>query len=339
MDYNIFKNDFISDIYTSDIKLNQDQITKVLKSLDRTSRNFDIYSKSGSSALTEKINGIPKSIYDYLDIKKAEGCSDGTLYIYRLMLEVFFHNICKSPEQVTADDIRDFLMEYKTRNPISNRSLDKYRGYICGYFTYLHDYGLIPKNIAKQVNKIKYEIKHKDILTDYECELIREACETKRELAMVEFLLATACRIGELVKVRLIDIDFDRNTVLLFGKGSKERIGFFNARCKLALLRYLEERPCESDYLFVYDRAPYENLTTRGAGKVIKQIIAKVDSVCEVKHITPHRFRATTATRCIERGMSIYDVSNLLGHTKVSTTQIYLEQSMDSLHKAYNMYM
>lgn len=128
---------------------------KILTTLDRTSEHYDIFSKSQLKCSERCENGVPLTVYNYIDSKRVEGCSQGTLYIYRLMLEVFFHSISKNPEYVSADDIRGFLIEYQRTNPVSNRTLDKYRGYICGYFTYLHDYGLIPRNPARQVNPIR----------------------------------------------------------------------------------------------------------------------------------------------------------------------------------------
>ena len=351
MMYENFKNEFITNVYSDkEIHLNPNQLNKVLTSLDKTSKRYDIYAKTNVSYSPE---AVPKSVYDYLDIKRAEGCVPATIYIYRLMLEIFFHSVKKAPQYITADDIRTFLMDYKEINPVSNRTLDKYRGYICGYFTYLHDYGFISKNITKQISPIKYEVKHKDVLTDYECELLREACETKRELAMIEFLIATACRIGELVKVKISDINWNQNSVLFYGKGRKQRIGFFNARCKIALERYIEDRkylsynprrkqsfvPVESEYLFIYDVAPYNKLTTNGASKIIRNIVSRVESISGNKHITPHRFRATTATNCYVKGMNIIDIQQMLGHSNVQTTTIYLNESVERLKNEYNRYM
>ena len=337
MVYDNFKNEFVSNMFQMDLRLNIDQINNILNSLDKTSNHYEIFSKTNKN--DGDVNGVPSSVYDYIDSKRAEGCAAGTLYIYRLMLEVFFHTVNKNPEYITASDIRDFLMNYQERNPISNRTLDKYRGYICAYFTWMHDYGYIPKNPSRMVNRIRYENKHKDILTDYEAELIREACQTKRETAMIEFLISTACRIGELVRIKLSDIDWERGTVLIFGKGRKERIGFFNARCKIALERYLAERPVESEYLFIYDRAPWGNLTPRGAEKIIRNLVARCDEIAENKHITAHRFRATTATNCYKKGMGLVDIQHLLGHSNPQVSMLYIEQSIDHLHNEYNKYM
>lgn len=287
--------------------------------------------------------------------KKAEGLSPQTIYIYRCMLEIFFRSVHKSPEYITANDIRDFLMDYQNHNKISNRTLDKYRGYICCYFTYLHDYGYISMNISKQVNPIKYEIKHKDILTPYEEELLREACKSRRESAMIEFLISTACRIGELVKVKLSDINWDNCTVLFHGKGNKQRIEFFNARCKISLIRYIEERETyggeprhrsqpgdgmKCEYLFIYDRAPYMELASRAAEKIVRNIVSRVEEISSTKYITAHRFRATTATACYEKGMSVYDISRLLGHKSVDTTiNSYIQGSTEHVYAEYNRFM
>lgn len=315
--YNDFKNEFISDLTQLDLKLNGNQMNKILITLDKAAGNFDIYNKSSQRSST-KVNGIPKSVYDYISIKESEGLKKSTLYIYRVMLEIFFKNCNKPPEHVTAQDIRDFLKAYKEKKNISNRTLDKYRGYICDYFVYLHDYGVIPNNPVRQVKKIKYEVKPKAILNDYEMELMREACETRRELAMVEFFFSTACRVGELVKVKLKDIDWDEQTVLLFGKGSKYRVSFFNARCKIALQRYLETRDYDSDYLFIYDRAPWSNLTTRGVEKIIRNVADRAVNID--KKVRTHTYRRSASTMAFNRGMSLEQISSWLGHSQVATT-------------------
>ena len=351
--YNNFKNDFVTNIYSAGLQLNQTQIKNILESLDKTSKMYDIFSKTNGNK-EYMVNGIPSTVYDYINTKRAEGCAQGTLYVYRLMLEVFFHNVPKNPEYITSDDIRDFLMQYQKTNPVSNRTLDKYRGYICAYFAYLHDYGYIPRNPGKQVNPIRYEIRHKDVLTEYECELLREACNTKRELAMIEFLIATACRIGELVRVKLSDIDWDNNTCLVFGKGSKDGIVFFNARCKIALKRYLEERQYygldsryhpeshqqaqDSEYLFIYDRAPYNPLTTKGAEKIITNIVARCEEISN-KHITAHRLRASTASNLFNKGMQLSTIQHILRHESPITTEIYIENNIRRVQNEYNKYM
>ena len=219
--YNDFKNDFISDLAQMDINLNKQQMSKILAVLDGTANKYDILNRNNRIKIMNN-NGIPQSVYDYIHCKKSEGLTSETLYIYRIILEIFFHTVNKPPEYIEASDIMDFLRDYQEKNHISNRTLDKYRQYICCYFEFIHDYGYIQRNPAHQVKKIKYEVKPMPVLTEYEVELIREACITRREKAIIEFFLSTACRVSELTKVKKSDINWETDEVILFGKGNGE---------------------------------------------------------------------------------------------------------------------
>ena len=189
--YNEFKNEFVSDLATLNINFNKEQMSKILAVLDSTANNYAIFNRQSYN--NTNINGIPQSVYDYIQCKRAEGLSTATLYIYKLILEIFFRAVQKTPEYIEAQDIINFLRDYQIANNISNRTLDKYRQYICCYFVFMHDYGYIPRNPSRQVKKIKYETKPQSVLTEYETELIRGACQTKRERAIIEFFLSTAC--------------------------------------------------------------------------------------------------------------------------------------------------
>ena len=336
--YNNFKNNFISDLTQLDLKLNSNQINKILSVLDSTASHYDILDKSKTF---NKMNpsGVPESVYEYIDIKKAEGLAETTLYTYRVLLEIFFRKVQKPPEIIDAKDIINFLVRYQEENKICNRTLDKYRSHICCYFTYLHDFGYIPKNPTRQVHKIKYEVKPRPVLTEYEMELVREACITRREKAMVEFFLSTACRVGELVKVKICDLDLEGGTVHLFGKGSKHRTSFITPRCRLLLERYLQYRDGQSEYLFIHDRKPYTQLTERGAELIINNIMARIEQINGNKRITTHRFRASSASIGRARGMHTDDISKWLGHSDCRVTEIYLSNNTEYIHNEFRKYL
>ena len=342
MHYNNFKNDFIADLSQLDLKLTQEQMNKILQVLDQTAKKYDILSKS-SISYQKASNGIPQSVYDYIDCKRAEGLTEGTLYTYRVILEAFFQTIKKPPEYIDAQDIMHFLRDYQKSTKITNRTLDKYRGHICCYFTFVHDFGYISRNPARQVKKIKYEIKPMPILNEYEMELVRDSCTTRRERAIVEFLISTACRVGELVGVKLQDVDWDNDEVLLFGKGSKYRTGFLTPRCKLALQKYLEFRDeldpnKPSEYLFISERYPYANLTVRGVEDILERIMKRVPSI--TKRVTPHRVRNHTATVAYEHGMAMQDISDMLGHSSTEVTEkFYVQQSSTHVHNEHRKFI
>jgi len=339
--YNDFKNEFISDLQTLNLNLTKDQMNKILAVLDGTANNYDILNRASVNR-QKMTNGIPQSVYDYIQCKKAEGLSNDTLYIYRIMLEIFFRAVQKPPEYIEAQDIMNFLRDYQIQNNISNRTLDKYRQYISCYFVFIHDYGYISRNPSRQVKKIKYETKPQAILTEYETELIRGACRSKREIAIIEFFLSTACRVGELVKVKISDINWDTDEVLLFGKGSKYGVSFITPRCRYALEQYLNYRklinPNEnSEYLFIRERYPYTCLTVRGVQDIIERLMSRISEVH--KRITPHSYRRATSTNAYLNGMDLEDIRGWLRHSDIRTTEIYVKNSTTHIHGEHRRFV
>lgn len=334
--YENFKAQFITNLNTMDIKLNQDQINKILISVDATMENYDIYEKPESEMqIRARNNGIPKAVYTYLSCKQAEGLSMETLYGYRVVLEIFFKAVPKYPEQINANDIRVFLFNYQTKTNISNRSLDKYREYLLRFFTWLHENGEISVNIAKQVKPIHYETPQREALTPYELEELRLACYTTREKAILEFLYSTACRVSELIEIKFTDIDWNSNTVHIFGKGQKHRTSFLNARARVMLEQYIENgRMGNSEYIFVSERAPHGKLTKEAIEKIVRCISSRAENIH--KHVTPHVIRHTTATIGLHNGMSINELSMLLGHSNIETTMIYAKTSYDAVKSAHS---
>jgi len=339
--YNDFKNDFISDLSTMNLKLSRDQMSKILAVLDGTANKYDFLNRNIVNR-TVLANGVPQSVYDYIQCKKVEGLTKETLYTYKITLELFFKAVQKPPEYIEAQDIMNYLRDYQSTHNVSNRTLDKYRQHICCYFVFIHDYGYIQRNPSRQVKKIKYETKPMPVLTEYEMELVRGAAISRRDKAVVEFLLSTACRAGELCGVRLQDINWDTDEVLLFGKGSKFGYSFITPRCKYILKQYLEYRDEipeseDSKYLFISERYPYKQLTVRGVEDIISRIMSRIEDIH--KHISPHRFRASSSTLAFENGMALEDIQIWLRHESVKTTQIYVKNNISHVHGQHSRFV
>lgn len=166
-------------------------------------------------------------------------------------------------------------------------------------------------------------------MSQLDLEKVRLACETKREKAIVEMLYSTGCRVTELERLNITDVDFETKEVMLFGKGSKHRTSYLNAKVEVALKDYLATRNDSNAALFVYDRKPYGRLKKSGIEFVIRKIMKRTSGVSS--HVTPHTFRHTTATTALDRGMNIVDVSKLLGHSKVETTMEYITTNSESI--------
>lgn len=280
---------------------------------------------------------IPETVKIYIVSKKIEGLSEKSLYLYNLVLSDFFRTLQKAPEKVSVNDIRLYLYQYQKENGISNRSLDCRRTIICGYFAWMAAEEYIPKNPAAVIQPIKYERIHKKAMTQLDLEKVRVDCITKREKAIVEMLYSTGCRVTELERLNIADVNFETKEVMLFGKGSKHRTSYLNAKAEVALKAYLSERTDNNPALFVYEREPHDRLKKPGIELIIRKIMEHVDGVAT--HVTPHVFRHTTATIALDRGMNIVDVSRMLGHRRVETTMEYITTNSESVKNNHQSYV
>lgn len=320
-----------------EINLKEEQINKILTSMDKAANNFNFYEKNLVANFNRGNNGIPYIVYDYINCKRAEGLSEQTVYGYKVMLEIFFRNCHKDINEIESDDIRNFLTQYQINNSISNRSLDKYREYILRFFSWCHEMGFILKNPGYACKPIRYETTQRESLNSYELEVFRNACITEREHAIVEALYSTACRVSELIILKMSDINWNTGAVHIFGKGAKHRTSFLNARAKVALDNYMKIRKGNSEYIFVSERAPYGPLTKEAVEKIVRNISNRIEDFN--KHVTPHVIRHTTATMALHNGMSINEISMLLGHSNIETTMIYAKTSYDAVQQAHDKYI
>lgn len=280
---------------------------------------------------------VPETVETYIVSKKISGLSDKTLYLYMIVLTDFFRTVQKKPENVSVADIRVYLYKYQKEHGISNRTLDCRRTIICGYFNWMAAEEYICKNPAVNIEPIKYERKHKKAMSQLDLEKVRSSCETKREKAIVEVLYSTGCRVTELERLNISDINFETKEVILFGKGDKHRVSYLNAKAEVALKEYLNERSDSNPALFVYDRKPHDRLKKSGIEFLIRKMMKRTSGV--TTHVTPHVFRHTTATTALDRGMSIVDVSRLLGHRRLDTTMEYITANSNSVKSNHQNYV
>lgn len=280
---------------------------------------------------------IPETVQNYIVSKKIAGLSDKTLELYLMVLKDFFRTIQKKPENISVSDIRIYLYRYQQKHKISNRTLDSRRTIICGYFNWMAAEEYICKNPAVNIEPIKYERKHKKAMSQLDLEKIRLSCETKREKAIVEVLYSTGCRVTELERLNIEDVNFELKEVYLYGKGDKHRTSYLNAKAEVALKDYLDERSDSNPALFVYGRKPYGRFKKSGIENMIRKMMERTSGV--TTHVTPHVFRHTTATTALDRGMSIVDVSRLLGHRRLDTTMEYITANSNSVKNNHQNYV
>lgn len=181
----------------------------------------------------------------------------------------------------------------------------------------------LEKNPAKKVQPIKHQKPERPYMTPLELEIVRNACQTPKERAIVEFLYSTGCRVSEACSVRLDDINLTTMDVIIrHGKGDKRRITYLSAAAVVAIEAYLKTREIDSPFLFGRKRKRLSDcgVSPRLLQTEVAEILARTNLS---KKITPHVFRHTTATVAVRSGMPIDQVQRLMGHCDIGTTMIY----------------
>lgn len=274
--------------------------------------------------------------------KKLQGLSDRTLRVYNYEITRFLTNIKKSLKDVTTDDIRYYLACYQLAGKATPVTIDNTRRYLSTFFQWLEDEDLILKNPLKKIKKTKFKKEMKKAFSFDEIEKIKMSCEKikkeldrKRQLAIIETLLSTGCRAAELINIKLKDVNFNTGEVKVLGKGNKERITFLNSAATARLNDYLKSRMGNSEYLFCSLQSPYKKLEESG----LEITIRRLKKLSGIDDIHPHRFRRTCATIAKKRGMPIEEISKMLGHEDLGTTQIYVQVDTDDIRKSHEKFM
>lgn len=328
-----FANEFISKL---DGKIPDEALRTVLQELQVFTSNYDISQRE--TRVVPYQNNIPDCYRVYMVAKKIEGMSPESMKTYNFYLTDFFEHINRPFEQVTTNDIRIYLYETQKRTGISNRTLDGKRLVINTFMDWCWKEGYIPNNPCASIKPIKFEEKPREPLSNMELEIVRDACENYRDKAMIELFYSTGCRLSEMVNLKISDIDFTSKEVHLFGKGSKHRTSYLNAKAEYMLKKYFElERPKDSisDSVFVIFRKPYNEMHK---GSIYARVKAIQKRSGIERSLFPHLLRHTMATDALNRGMNVAEVKEILGHEKIDTTMIYAKISHDSVkfnHKRY----
>lgn len=310
----------------------------IMSSLDRIASNYTVTERETQLAVIE--DEIPRLVKIFLSSKKLEGASDETIKLYRYGLRAFFDMVESPPQDICTNEIRIFLVKYKEQRGISDRTIDKYRQIINGFFEWCVNEEYLTKNPCKNIKEIKFEVEPRHSLTRMQLEKLRRLCKNKRDLAIVDVLYSTGCRVRELVNMRFEDTDFNENTVRIIGKGKKHNTVYLNTNAMLSLEAYLKERKDDSDYLFVSERKPHTQLTTRTVQHLFSQLETLLRENGERGVVlTPHVMRHTTATLGLQNGMKITEVQKMLNHSSVNTTMIYAETSQDDLATAHRRFV
>lgn len=294
-------------------------------------KDYEIQKKK-KQLLATLHQGSQREIDDYLSRKRAKGCARGTLEQYRQALQAFNVYNQKHIREILDTDVLDFLDKYEMYRKIGKRRKDGLRKILNGFFRYMADCGRIHRNPMSTVDKIKIPLRLRHPLSSAELTRVRRSCKTARDLALVDFLFSTGCRVSEVVSVNRSDIDYQTMSIRVIGKGDKERCVFLNTDALVSLNEYFLQRMDQNDALFVSERNPHQRLSKTSIEKIIRRL---GETARLSRRLFPHLFRHTMATYLYNRGMRIEELQVILGHSSADTTQIYARQDPKLVQQAY----
>ncbi len=305
-------------------------VKKLQEVLEHTLFYYEI-----SASNNKREDDSDELISAFLSAKRIEGCSEKTLKYYQTTIEMMRNGLNKGLRWVTTEDLRGYLTEYQTRKNLSRVTVDNVRRILSSLFAWLEDEDYILKSPVRRIHKVKTASNIKETYTDESLELMRDACTELRDLAMIDMLASTGMRVGEMVLLNRDDINFSDRECIVFGKGDKERVVYFDARTKIHLKNYLESRTDNCPALFVSLRAPHERLKIGG----IEVRLRELGKSLNIPKVHPHKFRRTLATMAIDKGMPIEQLQRLLGHSKIDTTLQYAMVKQSNVKLAHKKYI
>lgn len=313
------------------INFSSEELKIISDALMITLGNYEITQKCTDVVVYQ--GGIPIEVKSFLVCKGIKGLTKSSLIHYKRILTHFVLNINKDVKNITPNDIRIYFYNYEKTHNVGKSTLDDKRRVLNSFYNWMVVEEHIVKNPMTKIDPIKYETKEKEPLTTMELEKIRSVCKDIRSLALLEILYSTGCRISEILALNKTDINFETGKVKVFGKGKKERFVFLNAKAKLSLKKYIFNRVDDNEALFVVSKRPYHRMGKGSAEKIIKDLGIKANIN---RDVFPHLIRATSATHAISRGMSITEVSKMLGHSSTEVTLRYAKMNLDDLQYVHN---
>ena len=327
---------FIEEVTNKTIDfLDNEQVIKLKEILDVLCTNYEIIKIEESIENSKIIKGNEEILNQFLSAKEIEGCSNRTLKYYKDTINKIIININKPIDEITTVILRNYLSQYKEKSSVSTVSIDNVRRVMSSFFTWLENEDYITKSPVRRIHKVKIAKKVKETFTDENLENLRNNCKNIRDLAILEVLISTGMRVGELVKLNRSDINFNERSCIVLGKGNAEREVYFNAKSKIYIEKYLESRNDDNEALFVSLIKPYNRLGISGIEIIIKQIGKNAN----INKVHPHKFRRTMATMAIDKGMPIEQVQKLLGHIKIDTTMHYAMVNQNNVKASHRKFI
>ena len=310
--------------------LNNSQIERLQAVMQHVFFGYEITENENKDTSTEQ-----DLVELFLSAKRIEGCSEKSLHYYQATIEAMISCVDRNVKHITTDDIRAYLTDYQSKKQSSRVTIDNIRRILSSFFSWLEDEDYILKSPVRRIHKVKTASNIKETYSDEVLELMRDNCVEIRDLAIIDMLASTGMRIGEMVLLNREDIDFNERECVVFGKGDKERIVYFDARTKIHLQEYLNTRTDDNVALFVSLKAPYCRIKIGG----IESRLRKFGKQLGLQKVHPHKFRRTLATMAIDKGMPIEQLQRLLGHKRIDTTLQYAMVKQSNVKIAHRKYI
>ncbi|MBR8748597.1 Tyrosine recombinase XerC [Fusobacterium sp. DD29] len=313
--------------------LNNAQLTRLKKVISNNLASYSLNAKKEDNNLENESN--IKLLDLFTAAKRIEGCSEKSLKYYKKAIEKMLIAIDKPIREIITEDLRNYMTRYQEENNTSKLTIDNMRRIFSSFFSWLEDEDYILKSPVRRIHKIKSPTIIKETYTDESLEIMRDSCGCLRDLALIDMLSSTGMRVGELVLLNKEDINFNERECIVFGKGNKERIVYFDARTKIHLSNYLESREDNEKALFVSIRKPYKRMTIGGIEARLRNLGKRLN----ISKVHPHKFRRTLATIAIDKGMPIEQLQKLLGHQRIDTTLQYAMVKQSNVKLAHKKYI
>jgi integrase/recombinase XerD len=269
----------------------------------------------------------------YLSQKRLDGYSPHTIAAYAYQHQVLIRDVGDLDlEAITLQVLRDALALHANLKPASLGH--KVRA-LRAWFGWLAEEEYLARNPTLKLREPKQPDRVPKALTLDELEMLRDACRSALEHALVEVFFATGARVREVWRLNRNAVDFDRRAVLVMGKGGKEREVYFGSRAAIWLRRYLYSRRDADVALFATDRRPWRRISIHQMQYIFRRIARRAGLEGRV---TPHVLRHTFATTMLNQDAPLAVVQSLLGHAKPETTLIYARLSGAARQRAYARY-
>ena len=321
-------------IDTTESFLDNDQRIKLKEILTEICLNYQIeIIEQTKKQETQKNN--TDILNKFISSKEIEGCSIRTLNYYRDNINKMFDAVNLSVNEITTEILRNYLADYKSNSKAGMVTIDNIRRTLSSFFAWLENEDYIVKSPVRRIHKVKTTRRVKETLTDENLEKLRDTCSNVRDLAILELLISTGMRVGEITRLNISDMNFQERSCIVLGKGNSEREVYFSAKSKMYIKKYLETRTDNNEALFVSLIKPYNRLGISG----IEIVIRNLGKQANINKVHPHKFRRTMATMAIDKGMPIEQVQKLLGHIKIDTTMEYAMVNQNNVKNSHRKYI